>query len=53
MTNSRLVQIQTTCRCQNKCDSRIEFDLERVVIILKKGRKCLLPACSLFPKLFS
>ena len=46
--NFRLVQIESTCRRQNKCDSKIEIVFGWVENILGKRRKCWLPAFSPF-----
>ena len=51
--NIRLVQIQSICRQQNKCDVNIEICFGKGRKHCGKMRKCLLPALSLFPSMFS
>ena len=53
--NLRLVQIQSPCRPQNKCnwESKNEICFENGRKHLGKRRKCWLPAFSPFPKMFS
>ena len=51
--NFRLVQIESICRQQNKCESKIQICYGRGRKPCGKRRKCWLPAFSLFPKMFS
>ena len=51
--NSRLVQIQSPCRRQNKCDSKFEYFGGKGRKHFGQRRKCWLPAFSPFPKMFS
>ena len=51
--NSRLVQIQSPCRRQNKCDSKFEICFGKAKKHFGKRRKCWLPAFSPVPKIFS
>ena len=43
MTNFEPVQIESTCRKENKFDSKIEFDLGRVENIVGKGEITVSP----------
>ena len=49
----RLVQIESFCRQQNKCDSKTEICLCKGGKHCGKRRKCWLPACSPCPTMFS
>ena len=46
-------QIESTCRRQNKCDSKTEICFWKGRKHFGKRRKCCLPAFSPFPKMFS
>ena len=48
-----MVQIESTCRLQSKCDLKTEICLGRDRKHCGKGRKCCLPAFSPFPTMFS
>ena len=50
--NSRLDQIMSILRRQNRSNLIVEFCLERVKNIVGKRRKCWLPALSPFPTMF-
>ena len=53
MTNLRLVQIESFCRQQNRCNPKIEICFEKGRKYCGKKRKYWLPAFSLFPTMFS
>ena len=50
--NFRLVQIESICRRQNKCDWKIEICFGKGRKHCGKRRKCWLPAFSPFPTMF-
>ena len=52
-TNLRLVQTESICRQQNKCNSRIEILLKLGRKHCGKRRKCWFPAFSPFSTMFS
>ena len=49
----RLVQIQSICRRQNKCDSKTQICSGKGRKHCGKRRKCWLPAFSPFPTMYS
>ena len=49
----RLLQIQSICRRQNDCESKIEIGVGKDRKHCWKRRKCWLPAFSPFPTMFS
>ena len=51
--NSRLIQIESICRQQNKCNPNIKICFENGGKHCGKRRKCWLPAFSPFPTMFS
>ena len=51
--NSKLLQIESISRRQNKCDSKIEISFEKDRNICGKRKKCWLPAFSPFPTMVS
>ena len=51
--NFRLAQIESICRLQTKCDSKIEIEVKKDGKHSGKMRKCWLPAFSPFPTMFS
>ena len=51
--NFELVEIETICRRQNKCDGKLEISFGLGRKHCGKRRKCWLPAFSLFPTMFS
>ena len=51
--NFRLIQIESICRGQNKCDRKIEICFGTGRKHCEKGRKCWSPAFSSFPAMFS
>ena len=51
--NFRLVQIESFCRWQNRCNSKIEIWVGKGRKHRGKRRKCWLPALSPFPTVFA
>ena len=53
LQNFKLVQIESICRRQNKCNPNIEICFENGRKHCGKRRKCWLPAFSPFPTILS